>query len=167
MFEMLRREELLTLIGMTVRFNLDSKAAVSNLVRAGPVRELLPLVKQIWYLFEEKKITPVFRWVPRRDSPMRRVDELSKKVTFKLKPESLTLFENKFGCVDHNKLAEVLAGVVVRGIQCAVLVPRWEGKSWWSVLVTHAKDIVSVAKQHVLFLGGDVVPSWEFVFGLF
>ena len=68
--------------GHTVRFNMDSKSAIGNLVHSGPVRSLTPLTQQAWKLFEEYQINPKFRWVRRDTDILKRVDVLSKKVYF-------------------------------------------------------------------------------------
>lgn len=78
-----------------VRFNMDSKAAIANLLHSGPVRTLTPLTQQVWKLFTTLNITPSFRWIPRSTDEISRVDILSKLVTFSLKPEAVVIFQRR------------------------------------------------------------------------
>lgn len=59
----------------SVRFCLDSKPAIANLVKGGgPVRELSRAVKKAWGAFELLRITPSFQWVRRNALEMQVVD---------------------------------------------------------------------------------------------
>ena len=70
-----------------VRFTMDSKSAICNLVRGGgPVTALRDLIKQLWNFFLSHKITPIFRWFRRDRIEMQFVDNLSKSVFFNLLP---------------------------------------------------------------------------------
>jgi hypothetical protein len=171
MWEVLSRSTVIDAIReKTVRFNMDSTSAVANLVHSGPVRELSPLVQNIWKVFRTEKIRPVFRWVRRETSGLSRVDELSKKVSFELKNESRVEFERVFQCpilsTDHNKVSEVLSYIVFHHLSCGVLIPRWEGKSWWTLLVNRVSRLYPISREHIVFRGG-CLPAWEFVLALF
>lgn len=153
--------------GKVVRFNMDSKCAIANLLHAGPVQSLLPIVKEIWKIFEVYNTTPVFRWVSRETPGLRRVDDLSKRVSFTLDPMFKVEFEKErklpVMVVDHNKIPEALGWIVPRGITCFLLVPKWEGKSWWPLLRQHAKELVYVNRSHIVIRGSTDFPGWEFV----
>jgi len=154
------------MIGKVVRINMDSRCAIANLFHAGPVRILLPLVKDIWNILGENNITPIFRWVSRENRDLRRVDELSKCVNFSLTDEWKERLEDEFQLpvvvVDHNKIPEVLGWLVSRKCHCLFFTPRWEGKSWWTLLCHHARRIIRLNKQCVRFnrVGS---PGWEFI----
>lgn len=149
-----------------VRFNMDSRCAIANLIHAGPVRELLPIVKKIWSVLDSNNVTPVFRWVSRETPNLRRVDELSKQVTFTLKDEYKQWFERQYNTrvlvVDHNKLADTLGWVISRREKCYLLAPKWEGKSWWTLLCDHSKRMITVDNTHIFVRGGKF-PGWEFI----
>ena len=98
--------------GKNVRFNMDSSAAIANLMHSGKVRKLAPLVLSIWNIFLHNGIEPEFRWQRRNTTEMSHVDKLSKTVTFTLSPSKKQYFERLLGrqvlVMNHNKLTEVI-----------------------------------------------------------
>jgi len=65
--------------GKVLRINIDSKAAVANLVKGGgPVVELCSLVKSIWLRCTDLRVTVAPNWVSRDDPRVQHVDALSK-----------------------------------------------------------------------------------------
>src|SRR5262249_38251840 len=83
--------------GKVGRVNIDSKCAIANLLHAGPVKTLTHLVQVVWRRFEELRIHPVFQWVPRETDGLRRVDELSKRISFKLSDKFHEAYETVLG----------------------------------------------------------------------
>ena len=154
----------------TVRFNLDSKGAIVNLLKSGPVRNLSPLVQKAWNMFDELKIVPTFRWVRRDTDELKRVDLLSKKVSFSLKKEVQEVFTKRLKCeilsVDHNDIANVIAMIVARKLICGLLIPRWEGKSWWSMVQEHSYYQCQISFSCIKF-SEKVDPGWEFLIVFF
>jgi hypothetical protein len=131
---------------------------------------LAPLTQEAWTLFEQENITPSFRWVRRNTDELKRVDELSKKVVFALTPEVITKFKDGLKCdvlsVNHNEIANTLAMIIVRKLNCALLVPRWEGKSWWSILKENVTGLYPVLSSSIKF-SEDIQPGWEFLLAVF
>ncbi len=81
-----------------VRWNLDSKPSVANLMNGGgPVMALCAVVKQLWIEWDALGITSTFRWLSRETMEMKRVDEASKALSFWLKEEIRTELSLKFG----------------------------------------------------------------------
>ena len=167
---MLKHPSVGLLRGRTVRFNVDSRAALANLMKSGPVRALAPLVQEAWTWFGLAQINPVFRWVSREDEALASVDSLSKRVSIRMHGNSVLAYQAALNCpvlvMDHNKLAEVLAIIVVRRIVCAILVPKWEGKSWWPLVRSHAVRLCPVPREH-LRVDGVNWPGWEFLLAVF
>jgi hypothetical protein len=157
--------------GRTTRFNMDSKGAVANLIHSGPVRELAPLVQSAWKKLEEMKVHPIFRWVSRETSQLSDADRLSKQVSDRRQLKSLIKWEEELNCdivqVNHNQIANKIAEIVVTKYSCALLVPKWEGKSWWQVLTSETDSIVPVPYNHIKFSRSDIFPKWDFVLGIF
>lgn len=136
---------------------MDSKAALANLMKSGPVRALAPLVQEAWTWFGIAHITPVFRWVSREDEALASVDSLSKRVRIRMHEDSVLGFQTALNCpvlvTDHNKLAEVVAVIVVRRVGCALLVPKWEGKSWWP---NSMRCDCARCREHLSVVGGSL-----------
>ena len=114
--------------GKVVRFNMDSRAAIANLVHSGPVSELGRLAQEIWKVLWGMDITPSFRWLSREVPQLVRVDAMSKEVSFSLSKTACEEYESRFGrrvlSVNHNELEVAIARVLVGGVVCAFLVPK-------------------------------------------
>ena len=126
--------------------------------------------KKKWILFEKLNITPSFRWVRRETDELKRVDLLSKKVFFSLRENLSSPLKKRLKCdvlsVNHNEIANVLDMIVVRKMNCALLVPRWEGKSWWSLLKENVSCLCPISSKYIQF-SEDVEPGWEFLLAVF
>jgi hypothetical protein len=114
--------------GKVVRWNLDSKPSVANLVKGGgPVLALCAVVKQLWLDWEALSVTPTFRWLPRETMEMRRVDEASKALSFWLKPDiqaELSLkFRREFLSVSYNQIANTIECILTMKRRRALVVP--------------------------------------------
>ena len=128
-------------------------------------------MRSAWKKFEELKVNPVFRWVSRETSQLSEADRLSKLVSFRLKLKPLRDWMEELNCnvvqVDHNQIANKIAEIVFAKCSCALLVPRWEGKSWWQVLTSEAEDIIPLPYDHIKFSQPNIFPRWEFALGIF
>jgi hypothetical protein len=157
--------------GRAVRFNMDSTSAIANLMHSGPVRSLSPLVQEAWFLLHTLKIEPTFTWVSRETKNLSRVDELSKRVSFSLSKEFMEQFSTQHGrpvfVIDHNKMSEAIGLVVVQEMKCALLVPRWEAKSWWPDIQRMSLGLIPVSHEHIVYHGIQQPPRWDFVLAVF
>ena len=158
--------------GRTVRINMDSTGAIANLTHSGGVRELAEQVVEITKWFLAHSVTPVFRWT-RRDTPqLANVDRLSKTCTFSLVPRRAREWSRRLQrevlCPDHNVMGEALTVVLAKRNACAVLMPKWQAKTWWQTAVANAWRIEQVPQDHIVWSAGVVNrPAWEFVMGVF
>ena len=65
--------------------------------------------------------------------------------------------------IDHNQMEAVVAQIVVRKIVCAVVIPKWQAKSWWRTVVEFGRVIERVPSSAIVFRGvRGSVPAWEF-----
>lgn len=161
----------LQLKGRAVRFNMDSRSAIANLIHSGPVKTLSPLVQKAWVLIHNLNIDPTFNWVSRETRSLAHVDELSKRTTFSMRPESLEMFSRGLNrpvlTFNHNRMSEVIGLIVVQKVKCALLAPRWEAKSWWPDLKRTSRELITVSHEHIIFNGTQQFPRWEFVLAVF
>lgn len=101
---------------------------------------------------------------------MQKVDELSKKVVFKLCHSMKEAVKARFKCevleVNHNDIANTLAMISIHKLVCVMLVPRWEGKSWWSILQETVTELYPIDSMYVKF-SVVVDPGWEFMLARF
>ena len=157
-----------------VRWNLDSKPSVANLENGGgPVATLCAVIKLLWLEWESLGVTSVFRWLPRETMEMRRVDEASKALSFWLKPELQVelsrSFEREFISVSYNQIANAIECILARRRRCALVVPRWEAKSWWPVLVRSSSAIIPIGRHCIMFVSSLVFKpvDWNFCAAVF
>ena len=110
-----------------------------------------------------------FRWLRRSELEMQRVDELSKLSTlWTLLPsfsqsvtQRLSLDVNM---PDLSRCGPHLHAVIGRGVQCALVLPLWEGKKWWSLVLEHSSFIeVLPDMSQVVAPNPSGIPQWEFV----
>ena len=160
--------------GKVVRWNLDSKPSVANLVKGGgPVLALCAVVKQLWLDWEALSVTPTFRWLPRETMEMRRVDEASKALSFWLKPDiqaELSLnFRREFLSVSYNQIANTIECILAVKRRCALVVPRWEAKSWWPVLARSSSAIIPIGRHCITFVSSLTYKpvDWSFCAAIF
>jgi hypothetical protein len=75
--------------GQRVRICMDSYLAIRNFINGGgPKEDLNALVKEWWIWCKARRVTPLYKWIPREDNTL--ADELSKQaaLTHALKPEA-------------------------------------------------------------------------------
>ena len=157
-----------------VRWNLDSKPSVANLTNGGgPVLALCAVVKQLWIEWDLLSVTSTFRWLPRETMEMQRVDEASKALSFWLKPElqaDLSLeFGREFFSVSYNQIANTIECILARKRKCALVVPRWEAKSWWPILARTSSAIIPIGRHCITFVSPlEYKPvDWSFCAAIF
>ena len=158
--------------GKVVRINMDSKPAVANLTKnGGPVSELCALVKVMFKIFQDQKISPVFRWLSRETMEMRKADALSKEFSYTLRAgvmeEMSAEFQCEITCPKYGEIPNELAAILASGKVCGMIVPVWEAKSWWTQVVGASKDMFKVGKEQFIFRGSHMEPNWEFSLALF
>ena len=160
--------------GKVVRWNLDSKPSVANLVNGGgPVSALCTVVKQLWIEWDSLSITSTFRWLPRETIEMQRVDEASKALSFWLKPAlqaELSLeFGREFISVSYNQIANTVECILAKKRRCALVVPRWEAKSWWPVLARSSSAIIPIGRHCIMFVSSlaHKPVDWNFCAAIF
>ena len=160
--------------GKVVRWNLDSKPSVANLAKGGgPILALCAVVKQLWVEWDALGVTSTFRWLPRETMEMKRVDEASKALSFSLKPElqvELSLeFQREFISVSYNQIANTIECILARKRRCALVVPRWEAKSWWPVMVRSSSAIIPIGRHCISFVSSlsHKPVDWSFCAAIF
>ena len=160
--------------GKVVRWNLDSKPAVANLINGGgPVSALCTVVKQLWVEWDLLSVTSTFRWLPRETLEMQRVDEASKALSFWLKPDlqaKLSLeFGREFISVSYNQIANTIECILARKRKCALVVPRWEAKSWWPILARTSSAIIPIGRHCITFVSHLTYKpvDWSFCAAIF
>ena len=160
--------------GKVVRWNLDSKPAVGNLLNGGgPVPALCTVVKQLWVEWDLLGVTSTFRWLPRETLEMQRVDEASKALSFWLKPELQVELSMEFGreffSVSYNQIANTIECILARKRKCALVVPRWEAKSWWPVLARSSSAVIPIGRHCIMFVSSLTYKpvDWSFCAAIF
>jgi len=159
--------------GKVVRINMDSKPALANLTNGGGSVEILcTLVKYIWCQLERLGAAPSFRWLSRDSATMVRVDAVSKEVSFGLNEDVRVSLSARFACevffVGYTRIPNFLSSILAAFRRCALVVPKWEAKSWWPILVSHASFVEPLQTGSVVFHGlSGPMPAWQFVVALF
>jgi hypothetical protein len=126
---------------------MDSMCAVRNLSNGGgSVEELCALVKLLWNKTEELKMVPSFRWMSRGEMMMQGVDALSKLATqWHLRVDYVQGMRAERVCdtfmPDVTKCEPFIIAAIAGQLHCAGTLPQWEGKSWWDVMLVHAKRV--------------------------
>jgi hypothetical protein len=156
--------------GKVILLNMDSMCSVRNLVKGGgPVEELVEWVKIIWKLCERGKIKLVPRWLRRSTLMMQRVDALSKTGTrWLLDPVWALGIQQKTGfhpmLPDLSRCGPAVKAAVSRQEKTVLVLPRWEGKTWWNLAFRCCTqqfqvDNTSTAILPNLEMG---LPRWDF-----
>ena len=103
------------------------------------MEELVKWVKVIWKLCKKGGITLIPRWLRRNALMMQRVDALSKTGTLWLVNPAWALQiqhdTGNFPLLPDLSRCEptVKAAVGRQGERTVLVLPRWEGKTWWSL----------------------------------
>ena len=157
--------------GKVVLLHMDSMCSVRNLAKGGgPVEELVKWVKVIWRLCDEGNITLIPKWLRRNALMMQRVDALSKTGTLWLVDPTWALSiqqeTGSFPLLPDLSRCEptVKAAVGRQGTRTVLLLPRWEGKPWWSLAIrccTRQFQVGDTSKAIVpnIEMG---LPRWDF-----
>ena len=98
-------------------------------------------VKLIWKLCRDMGVTLVPRWQRRNELMMQRVDALSKTGTlWQLRPSWAQQMFRDYGIYpllpDLSRCGPTVKAAVSRtGTRAVLVLPRWEGKTWWALAV--------------------------------
>lgn len=159
--------------GKVTRVNLDSAAGVQNLLNGGgSVSDLCGLVRKLWQIWHDLGVTPFPKWCRRTERNMRVVDALSKSVSFQLTdPSGLEeLCDLPVTLPDFNSIGLCVNTILAGRRSMAIVVPRWEGKPWWTTVTSNATRLYCFPSNSVrarsMFSLRTVVP-WEFVLVVF
>ena len=169
-----RPDTQLIITNKVIRWNMDSSCAIVNLTKGGgPVDELCQTIKDIWIVLDNLKSQAVFRWLSREEIEMKTADKASKTLTFWLKPEAIDHISQKESrnvyCVPYNQIARELEMILARRDRCALVVPKWEAKSWWPPLVRATTLLQELDLSCIAFSPPELRSSvkWKFCLALF
>jgi len=143
--------------GKVVQINMDSRCSVRNLVKGGgPVESLCGLVKDVWVVCRELGMKVSMNWLRRNEAEMVVVDALSKEGTmWALRPDFQTYVQTLWGldvfCPDFARIGPEVKRVLAEERRVALVLPKWEGMSWWVVVEGNARWIQDL-------------PDWRLVF---
>jgi hypothetical protein len=157
-----------------VRITMDSNASVRNLVKGGgPVHALCVTVKAIWQLCKSLGVTASFRWMRRDDFMMQKVDVLSKLNTlwFLLPDFEASVwqqFDLPITMPDLARCGPTVSAVIARQLNCCLVLPVWEGKSWWKLVLASASFIHQLPRMDkVVSPNKSGFPQWSFILTVF
>jgi len=161
--------------GRVVRLNMDSMCSVRNILKGGgPVPLLCSLVKQLWQLCDTLAIQMVPRWQRRSVTMMQRADVLSKVGTeWVLRADFLANTMRAHGLPvelpDLARAEPTIAALIKRRKSGVLLLPRWEGKAWWQLVLNHAtiSHIDRTAMPMTVHPNMYGWPRWDFVVAVF
>lgn len=164
-----------SLEGTVVRLNMDSMCSVRNILKGGgPVPLLCALVKQLWQICELYSITLVPRWQRRNEIMMQRADVLSKVGTEWALRASYTIsihtaYSLPVLMPDLAQAEKAIIALITRRRSHVLILPRWEGKSWWQLVLAHAtvQDITVDEMVQVVEPNMYGWPRWSFVLAVF
>ena len=154
----------------TVLLNMDSMCSVRNLAKGGgPIDELVYWVKEIWKLCKRLEVTLVPRWQRRDELMMQRVDALSKTGTqWQTNPTWAKKTKEKFGeapiLPDLSRCGPTVKAAVGRKTRSVLLLPRWEGKPWWSLAVRCCSNHFPITDKRSAIQANEEMgmPRWDF-----
>lgn len=167
--------------GKRLRVEMDSMAAVRNLVKGGgPKADLCQEVKDWFGFCKDNNIQPSYEWIPRERNTT--ADSLSKRESHawvvkaawreRLRQrwaigalESDTLWCNPpFGSI-----AAELKSAVAFGKRVVLIVPGWPAQSWWPELMRLKSAMVDMGNVEEVFdkvekkdMIGVSMPDWRF-----
>jgi hypothetical protein len=161
--------------GKVVRLNMDSMCSVRNILKGGgPVPLLCALTKQLWQLCAHFSIQLVPRWQRRNEPMMQRADILSKVGTEWALRESYVATTTSAHSLpvlmpDLAQVDKVINALINRRQAHVLILPRWEGKSWWQLVLSHATvhDITAQGMTQVVEPNMYGWPRWDFVLAIF
>jgi hypothetical protein len=161
--------------GKVVRLNMDSMCSVRNILKGGgPVPLLCELVKQIWKICEKFSIQLVPRWQRRNETMMQRADVLSKVGTEWVLREAYVATTSATYALpvlmpDLAQADKAINALVARRRSQVLILPRWEAKSWWQMVLSHAtlRDIAAQEMPQVVEPNMYGWPRWDFVLAIF
>lgn len=163
------------LMGNVVRLNMDSMCSVRNILKGGgPVPLLCALVKQLWQLCERFSIQLVPRWQRRSELGMQKADVLSKVGTEWVLVQSYIAWVEATHSLpllmpDLAQAGKAIAALIHRRQDHTLILPRWEGKGWWQLVLSHAttQDIRAQDMGQVVEPNMHGWPRWDFVLAIF
>ena len=161
--------------GKVVRLNMDSMCSVRNILKGGgPVPLLCALTKQLWSICTVFSIQLVPRWQRRNEPMMQRADVLSKVGTeWKLRTTFVTTTTMAHSLPvlmpDLAQADKVINALITRRQDHTLILPRWEGKSWWQLVLAHAtvRDILAQDMNQVVGPNMYGWHRWNFVLAVF
>ena len=161
--------------GKTIRLNMDSMCSVRNIMKGGgPVPLLCYLVKELWQLCRSLSIQLLPRWQRRNVTMMQRADDLSKVGTEWRVRESFrhaTEAEHQLPMLmpDLARAEPAITAVIRREESLTLILPRWEGKSWWQLVLSHAVVVDLPASEMPQVVEPNIhgFPRWDFVVAVF
>lgn len=163
------------LVGKRLRVEMDSFAAIRNLINGGgPVAELCAEVKAWWSWCAEKKIVASYTWIPREEN--KEADRLSKAEgrQWSVRPEvkkmildHFRLREDQWRATEFGAIGHMLKQIQRERAMAALLFPGWPAQSWWLEIHKHAKAVVELGRAPDVFTRveptkriGVADPSW-------
>ena len=150
---------------------MDSMCSVRNLAKGGgPVEELVKWVKVVWMVCRRLNVTLVPRWQRRNELMMQRVDVLSKTgTTWLLQFGWVRGMEEATGVTpllpDLSRCGPTVKAAISRKGERSVLVlPRWEGKTWWGLAIRCASSNYKIVdKGSAISPNTEMgMPRWDF-----
>jgi hypothetical protein len=161
--------------GKVVRLNMDSMCSVRNILKGGgPVPLLCALTKQLWNICERFAIQLIPRWQRRNEPMMQRADVLSKVGTEWALRKSYVASTSAAHSLpvlmpDLAQADKAIRALIARRRSHALVLPRWEGKSWWQLVVSYATvhDIPALEMAQVVEPNMYGWPRWDFVLAIF
>ena len=161
--------------GRVVRLNMDSMCSVRNILKGGgPVPLLCSLVKQLWQLCDTLAIQLVPRWQRRSVTMMQRADVLSKVGTEwalreDFRADTIRAHGLPVELPDLARAEPTITALIHRKKSGVLLLPRWEGKAWWQLVLNHAtiSHIDRTAMPMTVHPNMYGWPRWDFVVAVF
>ena len=161
--------------GKVVLLHMDSMCSVRNLVKGGgPVDELVYWIKEIWKVCRDLGVTLSPRWQRRDVFDMQKADDLSKMGTeWELLESFILEVYDRYGIMatmpDLARCGPTLIATVSRSVTAAIVLPRWEAKTWWAFAVEHCRDKIQLGDMRGVVAPNSSVgyPRWDFYLFLF
>lgn len=167
--------------GKRVRFEMDSMAAVRNLVKGGgPKPDLVSEVKEWGSFCSLHGIDASYEWIPREQNAT--ADELSKRDThvWSVKPDVKKRLQQRWASgtdAQHtlwcnppfNCIANEIKAAIANATRVVIVVPGWTAQSWWPTLMRLKVDMVQLGTANDAFepiadksKNGVTTPDWRF-----